>query len=74
MKLKSQGEEFKQVFPGILIKENEENFTKLLNFLTKGIFLWTVTKEDVKINATFKLIMNRFQQEYLHQKDYQVCC
>ena len=29
MKLKSQGEEFKQMFPGILIKENEENFTKL---------------------------------------------
>ena len=32
-------------------------------FSSQGIFLWTVNKEDVKINATFKLVMNRFAFE-----------
>merc|ERR1719270_1422678 len=40
MKLKFQGDEFKQIYP--------------------GIFLWSVLQQDMKINATFKLVMNRF--------------
>ena len=64
MKLKTHGEEFKQIYPG-------ENRTKRSFFdsililffdsiyLIIGMFSWKVDQRDMKINATFKMIMNR---------------
>ena len=56
MKLKTHGEEFKQIYPGE--KRTKRSFFDSI-YLILGMFSWKVDQRDMKINATFKMIMNR---------------